>query len=250
MEGALAGIAPRVFILDKTASTNDDALALARAGAPDGTVVVAREQTAGRGRLNRGWVAEPDGALLASWIARPQMPLDRWTLIPLVAGIACAEAVRARAKIEGALKWPNDLMVGDRKLGGILVEAEVPAFVVVGVGINVSQTKFEPGLQATSIALEGGIRLDRADLLAAIVRSFHQAMTDPSQALDRYRAISCTIGRAVEVELASGSIIGTAHDVDARGGLVVETAAGEVVVTAGDVIHLHTNPLPRASGPC
>lgn len=237
---ALADVAPAVEVRERTRSTNDDAKDLARAGAAHLTVVVADAQTQGRGRRGRRWEAEPGTALLASWVIRPSLPPERWPVLPLLAGLACAEAVRARTGVAADLKWPNDLLVGDRKLGGILVEAEPPAFAIAGVGINVSQAALPAALAgtATSIALEGGARLDRADLLAGILRSFEAALAEPAAALERYRALCATLGRRVRVLRDRDQMEGVAVDVDAGGALRLRTGAGEETIAAGEVEHL------------
>jgi BirA family biotin operon repressor/biotin-[acetyl-CoA-carboxylase] ligase len=231
---ALAPVSPRVVTLDEAASTNDEARTLARDGAPHLSVVVANHQTAGRGRLGRRWESAPGAGLAASWVARPPFAVERWTLIPLFAGVAACDAIRARAKVEASLKWPNDLVTARGKLGGILVEAEPPAFAVVGLGVNVSHTAFPPGLEATSLALEGAQRLDRADLLAHALRGFAAALGDPGAALARYRELCATLGRRVRVQRRGGDVEGIAEDVDASGALVVDGAP----VQSGDVVHL------------
>lgn len=239
---ALAVVSPRVVTLDETASTNDDARALGRDGAPHLSVVVANAQTRGRGRLDRAWFAEPGEALLASWVVRPAMPVDRWTLLPLLAGLAVTEAVRARTGVDATLKWPNDVMVAERKLGGILTEAHVPDFAVIGLGLNASQRKFPQEIEeiATSLAREGAVRLDRADLLAATLAAFARALAHPDDALDAYRARCATLGRTVRVERAgTADLHGVARGVDASGALIVTTDDGaDHVVVSADVIHL------------
>jgi BirA family biotin operon repressor/biotin-[acetyl-CoA-carboxylase] ligase len=143
--------------------------------------------------------------------------------------------------VQAALKWPNDLMVGERKLGGILTEAEPPSFVVVGLGLNVNQTSFDPELTATSIALEQGLRLDRADLAAATLQRFQEALDTPDAALQRFRELCTTIGRAVRVERqAQEPIEGVCERIDDDGAIVVSGAR----IAAGDVTHLRA--LPRA----
>lgn len=225
---AFERLLPGAVLLDETGSTNDEARLLARGGAPHLAVVVAEQQSAGRGRRGRTWSAAPGEALLASWVARPSLPVDRWSLLPLFAGVAVAEAVRARTSVEAVLKWPNDVLVDERKLAGILVEAEPPAFAVVGVGLNVSQTTFDAELNATSLALSSAVRLDRADLLAAILERVDGAT------LERYRELCVTIGRRVRVITDDGDVEGIATEVDERGALVVEGVA----ITAGDVVHV------------
>jgi len=237
MARALTGLVPAFQTYDETGSTNDDARALAREGAAHLTTVVADVQTAGRGRRGRSWIARPGDALLASWVIRPTMPVEQWSVLPLIVGVACVEAVRARTGVDAALKWPNDVMVGERKLGGILVEAEPPAFAVAGVGINSAATVFPEDLRTppTSLAIEGASRLDRADLLAAILRSCADLLGDPEASLARYRGVCATLGRRIRVERAQGNPIeGVARDVDASGALLVD---GERVST-GDVVHL------------
>ena len=242
---ALAGVSPSVVTLAETGSTNDDARRLARDGAPHGTVVVANHQTEGRGRRARAWVSPPGAGLHASWIIRPSMPVESWTLLPLLAGVAAAEAVRARTHVRAFLKWPNDILVGERKLGGILTEAEPPRFAVVGLGINVATTSFPPPLDgtATSIALEGGIRLDRADLLAAVMERFEVALADPEGSVERYRSMCATFGRRVRIERAGAAdVTGFARAVDPSGALLVEADIGVVRVASGDVVHLRDDP--------
>lgn len=243
----LAGVSPRVVTLDETRSTNDDARALARAGAPHMTVVVADTQSAARGRLGRSWRSDPRQALNASWIVRPELSVDGWTVMPLLAGVAAADAVQGRTNVEARLKWPNDVLVGTRKLAGILTEAEVPDFIIIGLGMNVMQTTFDDDRAdtATSIAIEGGLRLDRPDLLADTLRRFGEAMRDPAVALNRYRTLCITFGQTVRVERATGDqVSGYARAIDDTGALVVETAAGDVRIASGDVVHLRPDPLP------
>ena len=225
---ALEGISPQVVTLDETGSTNDEARTLARQGAPHLSVVVANYQAAGRGRLDRTWVSPPGMGLMASFVVRPSLPVESWTTIPLLAGVAACDAVRERTKVDAHLKWPNDLVTANGKLGGILVEAEPPGFVIVGLGVNVSHLGFPPGLRATSLVLEGALRLDRADLLAATLRGFASAN------LDRYRELCATLGQRVRVERTNGDVEGVASDVDESGALVVDGVA----VRSGDVVHL------------
>jgi BirA family biotin operon repressor/biotin-[acetyl-CoA-carboxylase] ligase len=241
MARALEGISPKLVTLDETGSTNDDARALARDGAPHLSVVTADSQTAGRGRLDRTWTAEPGAALLASVVLRPATPVDRWTTIPLCVGVVVAEAVRARTGVPAVLKWPNDVLVDERKLGGILVEAEPPSFAVVGFGINVNQTGFGGDLVAvaTSLAMHGAIRLDRADLLATVVARLDDALRDEASTMERYRSLCETIGRRVRIERAAAEPLeGAAREVDPSGALVVDADVGTLSVPAGDVKHL------------
>ena len=232
-------------VVARTASTNADLSARARAGEPAGYVLIAEEQTAGRGRLDRSWQAPARSSLLMSVLVRPQPPPASWTLLPFVAGVAVAEAVRAVGRVSAELKWPNDVLVGGRKLGGILVE-RVDSAVVVGIGLNVSLRAAElPVPTATSVALAGGAA-DREvlakELLRALGRRYDTWQTAggaSSAILPAYREICATIGWTVTVQLPGGeSVDGLVSGVDDTGRLVVMSAAGATSVSAGDVVHV------------
>ncbi len=170
----------------RTGSTNADLMARARDGAPEGIVLAAEEQTAGRGRLGRSWVSPPRAALTFSLLVRPhRVPPARRSWLPLLAGVATATAVREATGLHAALKWPNDVMVGERKLAGILAEQPGNAgrpgdAVIVGVGINVSMRREElppagrGSLAATSLLLEGSASLDRERLLRGVLAEFER----------------------------------------------------------------------------
>jgi len=232
-------------VVEKTASTNADVAAQARAGEATGLVVIAEEQTAGRGRLDRSWQAPARSSLLVSVLLRPGSAAATWTLLPFVAGVAVAEAVRAVAHLDAVLKWPNDVLVEGRKLGGILVE-RVDTAVVVGIGLNVSLRSSElPVPTATSVALAGGVA-DREvlakEVLRALARRYDawQAAGGASSAiLPAYREICATIGWTVTVQLPGGeSVDGLVSGVDDTGRLVVLSEDGAMSVSAGDVVHV------------
>lgn len=232
-------------VVERTASTNADVSARARAGEASGLVVIAEEQTAGRGRLDRSWQAPARSSLLMSLLLRPSPSPATWTMLPFVAGVAVAEALRAVARVPAALKWPNDVLVDGRKLGGILVE-RVDTAVVVGIGLNVTLRSTElPVPTATSVALAGGVA-DREvlakELLRAFARRYDAWERDggaSSAILPAYREICATIGWTVMVQLPGGeSVNGTVRAVDEAGRLVVTTSDGEVAVSAGDVVHV------------
>lgn len=230
-----------VHALAQTASTNDDAARLAREGASEGTVVAADLQHAGRGRLGRRWVAEAGTSIHASWVVRPSMPMEVWPLLTFVTAVAAAEAIADRCGVRVRLKWPNDLMAGGRKLGGILAEVIPPDALVIGLGVNVSQPSFggELASTATSLRLEGSREVRRAELLAGILARFGPAAADPAASLSAYRALCDTLGRSVRIERTGGEdVLGLAEDLGLRGELVVATPAGRVAVAAGDVKHL------------
>lgn len=239
----------RVEVVDRTASTNADVAAAAEAGEPAGYVLVAEQQEQGRGRLERTWESPPRAGLLMSVLVRPEVPPPALTLLPLLAGVAVAEAVRSVGDVPARLKWPNDVLAGDRKLGGILVERTTNGGVVIGIGLNVSTRVTElPVDTATSLAIEGG-HTDREPLAKEILRALGRRYTayadasgSPSSVLPAYREVCETIGRQVVVQLPGGeSVAGIAVAVDDSGMLVVREPAGpERAWSAGDVIHVRT----------
>lgn len=235
-------------VVATSASTNADLAAAARAGAAEGQVLVAEAQTAGRGRLDRSWTTPPRAGLTFSVLLRPPFPTAAWGWLPLLSGLAVAAALRPMTGLDVAVKWPNDVVVGDGKLGGLLTEVVGPA-VVVGVGLNVSLREAErPVPAATSLAIEGSDVVDRDPVLRAVLRELERRYVDLCRAggdadahglRAAYREVCSTVGRAVRVELPGGRAVeGTAADVDAAGRLVVDTAAGPTAVGAGDVVHV------------
>ncbi len=249
------------WVLDwvgETGSTNADLLAAAAAGAPSGAVLAAEFQDAGRGRLERRWVAPPGSALLVSILVRPHLDGARAHLVAVAVGIAAARAVDEVAGVHADLKWPNDLVVGTgaatRKLGGVLAESlivdGVPAAIVVGIGLNVHLAGRLPAeLVGIATSLDdhtGGRSLDRTALLASLLRHL-DALVDlvdsaggTSRLLDEYRRRCVTIGTRVRVDLGAEVVIeGDATAVDDDGRLVVVTDDGSThVVAVGDVVHL------------
>lgn len=223
----------RVEVLDSTGSTNAVVAERARAGEPHGLVVVAEEQTQGRGRLDRSWVSPPRAGLTLSVLIRPDLPPERLGWLPLLGGLAVAQALRRQAEVDAVLKWPNDVLVGDRKVCGLLAEA-VDGAVVLGIGLNVTTRREElPVPEATSLALEGAVVTDRDTLLRAVLRTLADVLGDRSY--PSYRELCSTLGREVRVLLPGGATVeGTAEAVDDEGRLVV----GGTPYAAGDVVHL------------
>lgn len=220
----------RVEVLDSTASTNAVVAERARAGEPHGLVVVAEEQTQGRGRLDRSWVSPPRAGLTFSALIRPTSRLG-W--VPLLGGLGVAQALRRQTEVDAVLKWPNDVLVNDKKVAGLLAEA-VDGAVVLGVGLNVSTRRDElPVPEATSLVLEGATTTDRDTVLRAVLRGIGDALGDDTRTA--YRAACSTLGREVRIELPAGdSVTGTAETIDDEGRLVVDGTA----YAAGDVVHL------------
>jgi BirA family biotin operon repressor/biotin-[acetyl-CoA-carboxylase] ligase len=244
-------------VVATTGSTNADLLAVADRGGAEGAVLVAEEQTAGRGRLGRSWSSVPGGSLTFSVLLRPgPVPPARRGWLPLLAGVAVASAVRSVAGVDAVLKWPNDVLVGGRKLAGILAEQSPDATaVVIGAGLNVAAPAdalpvSPAGLPATSLQVEGAA-VDRAALLLAILDELETRYTafkagpDPvaTGLLEAYRALCATLAHPVRVVLAADrELTGEATDIDAEGRLlVVQEPGGRLVpVSAGDVLHLRS----------
>ncbi len=233
LDRALAPEGWRVEVVAQAPSTNALVAERARAGEAAGLVVVAEEQTAGRGRLDRIWVSPPRAGLTFSVLLRPDLPVTDYGWLSLLAGLAVADAVRDRAGVAATLKWPNDVLVDGRKLCGILAEVAEPGAVVLGMGLNVSTRADELPEGGTSLAVEGARTTDRDTVLRAVLRQLSQVLARP-QARDDYRERCATLGRRVRLVLSAGDVRGTAESVDPAGRLVVDgTAYG-----AGDVVHL------------
>ena len=250
------GLWREVEVVQRTGSTNSDLVALAEAGkAGEGSVLVAEEQTAGRGRLDRQWTAPARSGLFFSVLLAPsEVPVARWGWLPLLTGVAVATGLARAAGVDTTLKWPNDLLVSiggeERKAGGILAERAGDHGVVVGVGINVTLRENElPVPTAGSVALAGAVSTDRDPLLRAALRSLEEwyrrwrdAGGDPAESglQETYAAGCATLGRTVRAELPGDrSIVGEAVAVDGDGRLVIATEEGvQEPVGAGDIVHL------------
>jgi BirA family biotin operon repressor/biotin-[acetyl-CoA-carboxylase] ligase len=214
-------------------STNRYLLERAAEGAREGVVAVADEQTAGRGRLGRTWVAPAGSALLVSALLRPALPAERTHLVTLAAGLAALDAVDALTAVRAGLKWPNDVVVDDRKLAGILAEADGGGAVVVGMGCNVRPEVLPAELRDIATA----VVVDRVQLLIEWLRAYDVRLGALDRVVDDATARSATLGRRVRVELARETFEGTATELTAEGFLVVDGR----VVSAGDVVHLRHN---------
>ena len=229
-------------------STSDQAKALAEDGAGHGEVVVAEAQTGGRGRRGRSWVTAPGRNVAFSVVLRPSgLPTARAPELTLVASLAICDALR-RAGVDAGIKWPNDVLVGGRKIAGILTELAAEPdqvhWVVVGVGVNVNARAedFPPELRglATSVMLERGQPAPRALFLVACLTLLEEWYDrhaeegfEPIRAAWKERSV--TLGREVLVQLDGRELVGQAEDLDATGALLVRSAAGVERVTSGDV---------------
>ena len=224
-EGTHAGV-PAVIWLREVDSTQSHVFALAAQEAPDGTVVVADVQTAGRGRRGRLWRAEPGTSLLVSILVRPRLPTAMLSLLSPTTAVAVAETL-ADAGVPARIKWPNDVLARGRKIAGILLESRVGAapVVAVGIGVNLLQHGFDADLEAraTSAYLETGRALDRGALLTALLGRFARWRTRLETegfppVRERWLSLSDTVGDAVSVDGVSG----VARDLDAEGALLVD----------------------------
>ena len=256
VEPAAAGRFTDVRQVAETGSTNSDLLELARTGEPEGAVLVADHQTAGRGRLGRTWQAPAGSSLLVSVLLRPALRPGRTHLVTVAAALAAADAVEVVAGLRPGLKWPNDLVVegpgGSRKLAGLLAESvvergEVTA-VVVGMGMNVRWPEpLPPDLEATATTVSrvAGREVEPAAVLEAYLpaldRRYGTLVSAGGVAATAlaHRSACATLGRRVTVELAEGSLEGVAVDVDDDGHLVLDLdGGGRRSVAVGDVVHL------------
>lgn len=249
LESSLADtvFAGKLHFSPVTGSTNTDALAAARSGAPHGSVYFADEQRAGRGRGDHVWQSAAGQGLYASALLRPVIQASVLPVIPLAAGLAAAEAIATVANLKVDLRWPNDLLIGERKTGGILVESRTESgdvsFVVIGIGINVHQREFDPDLAtpATSLDLEAGRRASRGALLVSLLKSLQRetcGLRDPAvvAAVPARAALYSTWlwNRLVEVH-GPQACVGITAGMDENGFLRVRTATGEVTVQTGGI---------------
>jgi BirA family biotin operon repressor/biotin-[acetyl-CoA-carboxylase] ligase len=234
-----------VVIVDEAPSTNATVADRARTGAGEGLVVVAEHQTAGRGRLDRTWETPARAALTFSVLLVPHAAASDWPWLPLMTGYAVVRALR-QTGAAATLKWPNDVLLEDRKVAGILterVDSATGPSVVIGIGVNVDLTRDElPHDAATSLSLEG-VDVDRTNLLTALLRNLrleYDAFGRGELVALRtaYTGACATLGREVRVELPTGeTLTGRATGIDEGGRLLVTGPAGVVPVSAGDVVH-------------
>jgi BirA family transcriptional regulator, biotin operon repressor / biotin---[acetyl-CoA-carboxylase] ligase len=235
--------------LEQTGSTNRDLLAKAE-GLPEFYVLATDFQTAGKGRMERSWEASPGSSVMASVLLRPTFAESSgigW--LSLLTALAISQAISELGQ-NPMIKWPNDVLIGDKKVSGILAEASADlSCVVVGFGINVNQTTAQlPVETATSLLVETGVSTDRDQLLAAVIQNLNKLYSElgtsggdagTSGLREEILKASATVGQQVSVEFPDGKkAFGKARDIDSAGRLVVETATETLNVSAGDVLHL------------
>jgi len=235
-----------IVVTEETGSTNADVAEAARAGAPEGVVHTTDLQTAGRGRLDRTWESPAGSGVIVSVLLRPDaVPAERWVWLPLLVGLA-VDATVHELGVESGLKWPNDVLVNDRKLAGILlerIETPIGPAAIVGIGLNVTLSSEElPVATATSLLLEGAIETDRTVVLRsllrnleALYRAWHGSLGDPAAGIrDSYVRRCVTIGTQVRVDRPTDEPLeGLASGIDELGRLIVDGHA----ISAGDITH-------------
>jgi BirA family biotin operon repressor/biotin-[acetyl-CoA-carboxylase] ligase len=245
---------PNIVYLDSVASTNTEAARRAQAGAPEGVTVVANEQTAGRGRLDRYWVSPLNAGLYASIILRPSLKLESWTLIPLMAAVSVHDALIDSCNLATDIKWPNDIIAGERKLCGILAETldtGIGRAAILGIGINLTSAAFPSELAdvATSVEEQTGKRPDRVALLYSLLSAVGKRYEELQSGDGGSRITAAWIanssyanGKRVVVTSEEMSFQGVTRGLERDGALRVETIDGEIIIVrAGDVTRLRSN---------
>lgn len=240
-------IGKNLIVLDSVNSTNDYLKKLGNEGCENGTVVAAREQTRGKGRLGRTWQSKKDDGIAFSVLLRPNVAPSEVSAITPLAGLAVCKAIREYTKLDCVIKWPNDIIVGRKKLVGILTEmsAEFDAveYVITGIGINVDHTSFpeEIAFKATSLLLETGRHIDKNEFLACVLEHLENEFVKNNleltpTALSEYTDLCATVGRSVTFQRGTRRISGMAVGVSEHGELKVMMSDGTIsLVNSGEV---------------
>jgi len=241
-------IGRNIVSLDTVGSTMDEAFALGMKAAPEGTVVCAESQSKGRGRLGRGWVSPKGKGLYFSLILRPKFAPSQMAQLTLMTAVVLSEALENSAGVKTAIKWPNDLLSGGRKLAGVLTElrAEMDQvkFVVIGIGVNINASAGQLVPEATSLKIETGRSFNRVALLQEILRgmeSWYEILNRGGFApvLEEWKKRCGTLKKRVRVADAAGTVEGVAFDLDSDGGLLIRQDSGVVIKKmAGDILQL------------
>lgn len=236
----------KIFTFDSIDSTNNCAKAVAGCGATEGTVVIAEQQTAGRGRMGRPWQSNPNENLIFSIVLRPHVSADALNLLPLYVAVAISEAIERVTGLKVECKWPNDILYNGKKLAGILIEGSVKQdtmdYVVIGVGINVNQMKFDGDLstKASSLRLESNKEIDRArlfkEILGGLEKDYRMFQTSGFQSVvPQWIAHSSMLNKPISVSQQGNVISGVVKGLSPEGGLVLKSNGSEQTVFAGDV---------------
>lgn len=247
----MAFLKPKVLRFESLPSTNTELARRASEGAAEGLAIVADEQTAGRGRLQRAWSSPKGAGLYLSILLRPAIPQNYWPLITLMAAVAVGDALHEVAGVQTDIKWPNDLLSGERKICGILAESiDTPLgrAVILGIGINLTENACPPELAnvATSVSEATGCAPDREQILAALLEAlsrWYLRLKEPGQIIDAWsNRSSYAIGKLVQVSNGDDIWHGTTCGVEPDGALRLRTASGEIkLVRAGDVYRIRSS---------
>ena len=244
---SVSNIGKKLVTLKTVDSTNEEAKRLAREGAQHGLIVAADRQTSGKGRFSRKWCSGPDGGLYFSVLLKPDLPPSDIASITLSAGYAVCLAVREFTGLDANIKWPNDIILGNKKLCGILTEMAAQSdridYVIIGIGINVNNSVFpeEIANKAVSLRIASGHTIDRSEFFACVINKLDRVIGDflISLSIDdiaHFKSICATMNRTVTIVRSGQEITGTACDVSPTGELIVRLDSGkEITVNSGEV---------------
>ncbi len=237
----------RIKIMKETDSTNEEAKRIVHSGDEGGIVIAAERQTAGKGRFCRKWESPPEDGLFFSLLLKPELPPTDVASITLATGYAVCLAIREITGIDARIKWPNDVIVGSKKLCGILTEMAAQSdridYLIIGIGINVNNESFPEAIadRATSLFLETGVKTDRNSFLSRVLYYLDRAIGSflvslSIEDLNQFKEICATMGRLVTVQRGKNMITGTAYDISSEGELIIRTEEGkDVVINSGEV---------------
>jgi len=238
-------IGKKIIVLDTVTSTMDEAFRLGMENCPEGTLVVAEAQSKGRGRLGRVWSSPKARGLYFSFVLRPNLPLNQLAQLTLMSAVALAEAIENISGLQPLIKWPNDILWGDRKLAGILTELRAESdqvkFVVVGIGLNVNTSPHQLTTGATSLKVASGHSFDRVQVFQAILRSLEKWYLkllhhEFARVMEEWKKRSATLNKRVRITDSNGIIEGQAIDLDEDGALLIRKDNGIIIKkNAGDV---------------
>lgn len=252
LSGRTKIVGRELLFYESVTSTNTTAMELIGKGCNEGTVVIADEQTGGRGRRGRTWLSPPSENLYLSVILKPEISPEATAVLTLMSAVACAEALKNFSSLPLSLKWPNDLTIADRKIGGILAETRTDpgrvTAVVIGIGININQdiSALPPGIReiATSLKNETGVAWSRTDIAVEILHGMDKwysilIETGKKAVIEACLDLSSTIGRTVSVTTDNNIFTGIAENINNEGRLLVRSSNGTLTeINSGDVTHL------------
>jgi BirA family biotin operon repressor/biotin-[acetyl-CoA-carboxylase] ligase len=240
-------IGKKIQFLSEVASTNTLAMEMAADGTPEGTVVIAETQTGGKGRLGRKWIS-PKGNLYLSVVLRPNIPMHKAPLVTLIGAVAVVSAIRTTCGLEAGIKWPNDILISGKKIGGLLTEMSAEQdrirHIVLGIGVDVNMEMVElpPEVRSltTTLAAEVGAKINRIALLQRVLRDlehwYQKFLKNDEDVLEAWKKLNVTVGNRITVSGAGEALDGLAQGIDRDGRLIVRLDDGTIrMVAAGDV---------------